>query len=159
LAKKCCLIPRDDIQAGYADMYVHYFTEMFDLISSYTMESVIFLIFYLTIYLLMLRLNDKNKKFQDAALKQSKYNTLVNTTWPLFLSRVEARIIANNGCGVIAGWDISYADLYLVSVLDFYKTQFSGNLDAYPNVKALDARVRALPKVAAWLSTRPITSF
>ena len=28
----------------------------------------------------MLRLNDKNNKFQDATLRQSKYNTLVNTT-------------------------------------------------------------------------------
>jgi hypothetical protein len=128
------LIPRDDIQAGYADMYAHYFSEMFDLISSYYFET-------------------------DAQLKQSKYNTLATVTWPLFLSRVEARIIANNGCGVIAGYDVSYVDLYLVSILDFYKTLFGGNLDAYPNVKALDARVRALPKVAAWLATRPATTF
>ncbi len=132
MAKKCCLIPKNDIQAGYADMYAHYFTEIFDLIGAYNFE-------------------------QDPTLKTQKYNTLVNTTWPLFLQKVEARIIANNGCGVIAGNDVSYADLYLVAILDNYYKIFNGNLDAYPNVKALDARVRAIPKVAAWLASRPNT--
>ena len=115
-------------------MYVHYFTEMFDLLAAWNLE-------------------------QDPNQKLAKYNTLANVTWPLFLSRVEARIIANNGCGVIAGWDISYADLYLVALLDQYYKIFNGNLNNYPNISALDARVRALPKVAAWLASRPQTLF
>ena len=130
MAKKCCLIPKNDVQAGYADMYNHYFTEMFDLIGGYNFEP-------------------------NATLKDQKLIALVNM-WPIFLQRVEKRIIAN-GCGVIAGNDISYADLYLVSILDNYYKQFGGNMTGYPNTKALDDRVRALPKVAAWLASRPVT--
>ena len=85
-----------------------------------------------------------------------------NSTWTLTLSRAEERICAN-GRGVIAGRGISYADIYLSSLLDLANVNGTNQsrdviLNSYPNIKALDLRVRTLPGVAAWLVTRPVTA-
>ena len=83
--------------------------------------------------------------------------TALNGILPLTLKRTEERIIANCN-GVIAGRDISYADIHLSAILDLVGNQRDNITMSYPNVKALDARVRTMPKIAEWIKNRPITN-
>ena len=83
--------------------------------------------------------------------------TALKEILPRTLKQTEARIIANRN-GVIAGKDISYADIHLSAILDFVGNQRDNITMPYPNVKALDARVRAIPKIAEWIKKRPITN-
>ena len=126
-------MPRDELDAAYADMYAHQFSDVFNLAAAAQFET-------------------------DPTLKKQKTDALFNTTWPNNLKAFEARLIAN-GCGVIAGKDISYADLYLSTLLDFIGPKKDEILKAYPNIVALDKRVRALPKVAEWIAKRPPSEF
>ena len=131
IARKCDFVPRHDIEMAYADMFANQFTDI------YNAASAAFL--------------DTNATSQAIANAN-----LLNNTWPLTLKRAEARILAN-GCGVLAGRDISYADIYLSTILDLVGNNRDNLIMAYPNVKALDARVRAMPKIANWIKNRPVT--
>ena len=39
MAKKCHLIPKNDIQAGFADMYANYFTDIFNSIAAFNQTT------------------------------------------------------------------------------------------------------------------------
>lgn len=132
LAKKCDFMPKNDIDAAYADMFANQFTDI------YNAASAIFL--------------STNSTDQIT----SPNSTLFNVTIPLTLKRLEARII-ENGCGVIAGRYISYADIFMADILDVLGDKKESVLSAYPNVKALDIKVRAMPKIATWILNRPKT--
>ena len=125
-------MPKNDLDAAYADMFANQFTDI------YNAASAIFL--------------SSNSTGQNNSLE----STLYNATIPLTLKRLEARII-ENGCGVIAGRYISYADIFLASILDVLGDKRDSVLSSYPNVKALDIKVRSMPKIAAWILKRPKT--
>ena len=131
IARKCDFVPRHDIEAAYADMFANQFTDIYNVASAAFLDT-----------------NATSQAITNA--------NLLNTTWPLTLKRAEARILAN-GCGVLAGRDISYADIYLSTILDLVGNKRDNLTMAYPNVKALDARVRAMPKIADWIKNRPVT--
>ena len=133
MANKFCLVPRDDLDAAFADMYANQLHDLYQLVNDAYFE----------------RDPVKQKLLQD---------TLFNTTWPNNLKAFEARLITN-GCGVIAGKEISYADIYLSSMLDFLGPKKEEILRAYPSVNGLEARIRALPKIAEWIAKRPKTDF
>ena len=134
IAKKCDFVPRNEIEVAYAEMFSHQFTDVFNLANAAFMNA-----------------NSTN---------QTNILTVLNATLSLTLKRVEERIIANPlGCGVIAGRDISYADIYLSAILDLVGNQRDNVTMPYPNVKALDARVRSMPKIAEWIKNRPVTVY
>ncbi len=131
LAKKCDFMPKNDIDAAYADMFANQFTDI------YNAASEIFL-------------------SANSSQTSAGNSTLFNGTIPLTLKRLEARII-ENGCGVIAGRYISYADIFMASILDVLGNARDSVLSSYPNVKALDIKVRSMPKIATWILNRPKT--
>jgi glutathione S-transferase len=130
-AKKCDLIPKNHIEAAYADMYANQFTDIFNVASAIALNS-------------------------NSTQSTASNSTLFNVTIPLTLKRLEARII-ENCCGVIAGRHISYADIFMASILDVLGKARDGVLSYYPNVKALDIKVRSKPRIAAWILKRPQT--
>ena len=133
MANKFCLIPRDEIDAAFADMYAEQLHDIYQLVNDANFES-------------------------DPAKQKILLENLFNTTIPNNLKVFEARLVTN-GCGVLAGKEISYADIYLSSMLDFLGTRKDEILRSYPSVHALDARIRALPKISDWLAKRPKTDF
>lgn len=69
--------------------------------------------------------------------------------------------IAKSGSGFFAPSGLSYADLQLMTVLDFL--DFADKKDSflvnYPLVKQLDEKVRSLPRIAAWMAKRPTSLY
>ena len=138
-AKKCGLIPKDDIDAAFADMFALQFTDVFNVISAITI----------------------NPNNLTSSKQLESYNSFFNSIWTLTLNKTEERIKANK-YKVIAGKEISYTDLYLSSLLDLAATPGTNRtrnefLNIYPNIKNLDIKVRSLPRIAKWLITRPKT--
>lgn len=103
--------------------------------------------------------------FDTTSSNQSaRFNDFFNGIWSLTMNRTEERIRTNakHNCKVIAGKDVSYADIYLSSILELASTKGTNRtreqyLDAYPNIKQTDIKVRSRPGIARWLMTRPRT--
>jgi glutathione S-transferase len=138
LAKKCDLLPDDDIEAAYADMFALQFTDVFNAFGQILFDTP----------------NNQSARF----------NEFFNGIWSLTMNRTEERIRSNakHNCKVIAGKDLSYADIYLSSILELASAKGTNRtreqfLDAYPYIKQVDIKVRSRPGIARWLMTRPIT--
>ena len=138
LAKKCDLLPDDYIEAAYADMFALQFTDVFNAFGQIL--------------------------FDPTNNQSARYNDFFNGIWSLTMNRTEERIRSNakQNCKVIAGKDVSYADIYLSSILELASTKGTNRtreqyLDAYPNIKQADIKVRSRPGIARWLMTRPRT--
>ncbi|XP_070548535.1 glutathione S-transferase-like [Ptychodera flava] len=90
----------------------------------------------------------------------TQYDKKVATT----LASLEKMLTDNNGGdGFLVGDGVSLADLSFYSQMEYNLSSpilSSPNLlDSYPKLKALNARVAALPNIAAWLEKRPKTEF
>ena len=83
-----------------------------------------------------------------------------NVTLPKWLGYFE-RILKNNdeGKAFIVGKDFTYADVYLLTIVDAINGLFPGALDNFPLLKAHRERIAARPKTAQWISVRPVTPF
>lgn len=90
----------------------------------------------------------------NAAMLANTSQALFTSTWPNNFMFFEKRLIAN-GNGFLAGDSLSWADIFLSQITDFLYDKKTSFLANYPNVKALDARVRSMPSIAKWISTRP----
>jgi glutathione S-transferase len=92
---------------------------------------------------------------QKAAAKKRAAH-FVRERLPRFLGYFE-RVLAHNGGGVLAGQEISHADLSLFQALEglayAFPRAFAKASAAAPGVLALRERVRARPRIAAYLAS------
>lgn len=77
------------------------------------------------------------------------YNQVVPKNFNYFEKRLEV-----TGSGFLAGESETWADIFLSQMTDFLSDKKDKILAKYPNVRALDNRVRSYPKIAAYLKTR-----
>lgn len=91
---------------------------------------------------------------QAAAKKRAK--PFVSERLPRFLGYFE-RVLQQNGGGVLAGRELSHADLSLFQALEglayAFPRAFAHASTATPGVLALRERVRARPRIAAYLAS------
>lgn len=91
---------------------------------------------------------------QDEAVKQTKYDLALKETLPFYLERLDAQV-KNNG-GYFVGGKVSWADLFFVALLDYFNFMAKFNMiEKYENLKALNEKVLAIPKIKAWVDKRP----
>ncbi|XP_046488827.1 glutathione S-transferase-like isoform X1 [Neodiprion pinetum] len=95
---------------------------------------------------------------QDSAEKAKKKETLVTTTLPFYLKRLDD-VVKKNG-GYFHGGELSYADLFFAAVQHNIKGFMKNDVfEDYPNLKQLIDKVHALPRIAAWLAKSPKTDY
>ncbi|KAF4531195.1 hypothetical protein B566_EDAN017857 [Ephemera danica] len=81
----------------------------------------------------------------DPKKKEEKKQTLLNESIPFYMNRFEQVIKDNNG--------------YLVGGSSFETFFGKDSLSHYPQLKELQTKVYAIPKIAAWIERRPQTEF
>lgn len=95
---------------------------------------------------------------KDETRKKALEEKFVNETVPhnlkIFNNRLE-----KTGSGFLAASGLSWADLYLFNILEFFGDRKDAALANYKHVKALDDNLRANPKIATWLAKRPKTDY
>jgi len=97
---------------------------------------------------------------KDPPKKQELLDTFNKDTLPRLLGLLEKLLKQNkNGDGYFIGDSLTWADL---SFADFVVWLGSINISVpfndLPKLKALKDRVESLPKIAAWIKTRPVTA-
>lgn len=97
------------------------------------------------------RENDPGKKKE----KQQKFETdMIPSNMKLFEKR-----ISESKSGFFAPSGLTWVDLYLFNFLDMLGEKRGMLLDRFPNIKGLDQKVRANPRISAYLNKRPVTPF
>jgi glutathione S-transferase len=99
---------------------------------------------------------------QQKAAAKKRAAHFVGQRLPRFLGYFE-RVLQRNGQGVLVGREISHADLSLFQALEglayAFPRAFAKASDATPAVLALRERVRARPRIAAYLASERRTPF
>jgi glutathione S-transferase len=75
---------------------------------------------------------------------------------PSHLEILETRLVSN-GSGWLAASGITYADLYLFTLLGNLGEKRELALANFPHVRKLEEAVKSHPLIAEWLNKRPIT--
>lgn len=91
---------------------------------------------------------------QNQQSAEQQNDVLFGKTWPTNLQFFETRL-SKNGNGLLVGWSVSWADIYLAQITEFMGDQKERILANFPLVKALDSRIRNNPRIADWLNRRP----
>lgn len=92
----------------------------------------------------------------DEGRKKQMQQKLESETAPHNLKLFDDRL-AKSGSGFIASSGMTWADLYLFNLLEFFGEKRVQILEHFPNVKALDQNIRSNPKIAEYLAKRPVT--
>jgi glutathione S-transferase len=99
---------------------------------------------------------------QQKAAAKKRAAHFVSERLPRFLGYFE-RVLDQNGGGVLAGSDLSHADLSLFQALEglayAFPRAFEHASAATPGVLALRERVRARPRIAAYLASERRMAF
>ncbi len=82
----------------------------------------------------------------------SENNSLVTVLFKTYLKPFEERLVRNKG--FLAGNRISYADLYLSSMLENLMDQKNETLKEFPFIDALDKKVRNMHRIKEYLQNR-----
>lgn len=131
LAKKCKLYGKDDEQALRIDIIADTFNDLRQKIGRYYYES-------------------------DEKYKEQLKAPLFSETIPFYLEKLDAIVKENNGYFVDG--ELSYADLYFVSLLHYINFMIGGNLiNNYPNLESLEKTVHNIPAIKTWIEKRPKT--
>lgn len=69
------------------------------------------------------------------------------------------RKVSQSGSGFLVSSGLTWADLYLVSVIEWLGAKKDETLNHFAGLKALDKTVREHPHVSAWLAKRPVTEY
>ncbi|RZC36777.1 GST C domain containing protein, partial [Asbolus verrucosus] len=95
---------------------------------------------------------------KDEEKKKALKETVLNETIPYYLTRLDAIVQKNKGH--LALGRLTWADLYFSCSVPSY-TFFAGSdvISKYPNLKALQDKVYAIPAIKTWIATRPKTEF
>ena len=69
--------------------------------------------------------------------------------------------LSQTNSGFLIGNGLTWVDLYLVGLLEGLADKNGDKkqivFEHFPAIKAHDEKIRALPKIAAWLAARPVT--
>lgn len=130
LARKFGLYGKDDLEAGFIDMYA-------DLLSDLGAEMVN-----------LRREKDEEKRKE---LAEKLYKEII----PNQVKYIDERL-GKSGSGFIASSGFSWVDLYLYLVIDWIPEKES-LLDKYKNVRENFNKVVSIPGIANWLKIRPVT--
>lgn len=124
---------KNDLEKAQVDMYGQQINEMFNLVSTPGMQT-------------------------NLTLRSLMVDELLIKTWPTYMDIFEDRIIENE-TGYLVGEKLTWADFYLVHLLDYLFEKKRNFLLSYPNINKLDLTVRRIPNIAKWISSRPKTIF
>lgn len=74
------------------------------------------------------------------------------------LGKLENLLKSNGeGNGFFVGDSLTWGDLYFVNLSEYALHMGKADLEGFPKLKALKARVEAVPQIAAWIKERPQT--
>jgi len=94
---------------------------------------------------------------KDPVKKEELLGTLLGTTSPKYLGKVEAFKTANAG-DFLVGDKLSWIDIQYAHFLEmFVKTSGPEVVGPYPNLKKLQDTVFAVPQIKEWIEKRPVT--
>jgi prostaglandin-H2 D-isomerase / glutathione transferase len=93
---------------------------------------------------------DEVKKAELAAKLQTE---VIPTHMKIF----ETKLTQTN-TGHLVGASLTLADIYLFAILDSTAEKSAAILEHFPSVKKLAETVKAMPHVAKWLESRPVTA-
>ena len=79
--------------------------------------------------------------------------TVYTDVYPQNLVFFEKRLVAT-GNGLLAGDEVTWADIYLSQMIDFIADKRDQVLKAFPRVRELDDRIRSHPNIKAYLKIR-----
>ncbi|KAF7991206.1 hypothetical protein HCN44_002768 [Aphidius gifuensis] len=90
----------------------------------------------------------------NAEAKAKKKEVALKETVPFYLERLDAQVKKNNGYFV--GGKLTWADFVFVGIIDYLNAMAGYNIiDKYDNLKSLNEKVLALPKIKEWVAKRP----
>jgi len=96
---------------------------------------------------------------KDETVKAEKLKKFTDVQAPKVLAFFTLWLKKNGGGkGFMVGDKMTLADITLYSVFEKVEGIAPGLLAKYPELKALNDRVAAAPKIAAWLKKRPVTA-
>jgi len=135
LARRFNLAGKTDVEQARADMLVDCYEDTSKPGMAYVFEK------------------DEEKK---AAAKKK----FIEEQLPASLALLEKLLKDNNGGdGYFVGDDLTWADLGLLTLVNFLELSGAENpFSKYPKLQALHDRVANLPKIAAWIANRPVTN-
>ncbi|XP_065161131.1 glutathione S-transferase-like [Atheta coriaria] len=91
---------------------------------------------------------------KDEAIKASRKAPLFEETIPYYLERID-KIAKENG-GHLAVNRLTWADIYLTSILDYINFMIEGDLlEKYSNLQKVRDTVLAIPQIKKWIEERP----
>jgi len=98
---------------------------------------------------------------KDEAKKAEAKKKFVEEQLPASLTMLEALLVANNGgTGYFVGNELTWADIAFINFVQWTAMGGATNpLEKFAKLRALDEKVRKLPKIAAWIEKRPKTEF
>ena len=96
---------------------------------------------------MIIRLENKKKELQDRLT-----NEVIPNNMKLFESK-----LAKTNTGYLIGNGLTWADLYLSSILEWLGPNKDAVLNNFPHLKAFEQKIRSLPRIAEWISKRPKT--
>jgi glutathione S-transferase len=129
LAKRFNIAGNNDIETAYVDMYTGQLLDLFDQIATYQFQT---------------NLTERERLF--------------NQTWSRNLPFFETKLNSTNS-GFLVGSKVTWADLYLSSILDNLGNRTNRVLEKFNRIKRLDQRIKSIPNIAKWLVKRPVTEF
>nr|QUF59399.1 glutathione S-transferase GSTS1/2-5 [Brachionus angularis] len=131
LARKFNLAGKGDEEQAIVEMYGDQVTDLLNELTKVYMEK------------------DETKK---ASLRKTFGEEILPNQLKIFESRIAA-----TGSGYIAASGLTWTDLFLFNLLEYLADKKEETLSYFPNIKALDQKIRANPKIANWLEKRPKT--
>ncbi len=129
MAKRFNIAGNNDIETAYVDMYTGQLLDLFDQIATYQFQT---------------NLTERERLF--------------NQTWSRNLPFFETKLNSTNS-GFLVGSKVTWADLYLSSILDNLGNRTNRVLEKFNRIKRLDQRIKSIPNIAKWLVKRPVTEF
>jgi glutathione S-transferase len=132
LAKRFHLAGTTDLEQAEVDMYVDQVADLVNEMVKVHYES------------------DEAKKAEITAVFQGEI-------LPKHLTIFETKLNQTNS-GYLVGKGLTFADLFLISILEWLGDKKSAAFEHFPALKKHDETVRALPNIAKWLQSRPVTA-
>ena len=98
----------------------------------------------------------KGLKETDEAKKAEINKRLQNEVIPNNMNIFETKLGKNNG--FLVGNSLTWPDMLLSILLDWMGDKKATVLPLFPNIRALDERVRSDKGIAEWIKNRPVTA-
>ncbi len=95
---------------------------------------------------------------QNEDRKKALGEKLFNETVPANVKFFE-NLLAKNNSDYFVSNELTWADIVVFNGLEYFGARKDEFLEHAPLLKALDERVKSVPKIAEWLEKRPVTEF